>query len=241
MKIIGDLHCHTIASIHAYNTIWENIGRARDLGYEFLAITDHGGDLPNCAPYHYFDNLEALPRHVDGVTLLRGVETNIVDYEGTIDIPEWLLKKLDIIIASMHTQLLEPGTVEDHTNAYLGVAKNPYVRVIGHSGTKCYTYDFEKVIPVFKEYGKVVELNTHTFICRKDSIPNCRQIIGLCKKYELPILVNSDAHVITEMGLNDEAFKMLDELDFPEKLVINASRESMLEYLERIGVDLGNN
>lgn len=61
---------------------------------------------------------------------------------------------MEVVIASFHTACLVPGTKEEHTNAYLKVAENPLVHIIGHSGSAEFLYDYEKVIPVFKKMVK---------------------------------------------------------------------------------------
>lgn len=235
MRIIADLHCHTIASVHAYNTLRDNINAAKRLGLSALAITDHGIGCPDGPPLSYFENLNSLPRRVEGIDLLKGVEANIMDMAGNLDMPRPLLDKLDIVVASFHSTCVKPSTVEDHTNAYLNIARNPDVDIIGHSGTPEFLYDYERVIPIFREYGKIVEINAHTFICRKKSIPNCKRIIELCKKYEVPVMVNSDAHSEFEVGLWSEAIEMLTESNFPDSLVVNANEENLERFFQHIG------
>lgn len=235
MKILADFHCHTIASVHAYSSIRENIDAAKGLGLLALGITDHGYKMPEGPALSFFKSLSALPDHVEGLRLLKGVEANIMDFNGTLDMPEECLEKLDYAIASFHQQCLVPGTAEDHTKAYLAVAENPSVRFIGHPGTPEYAFDYERVLPVFKKNGKIVEINSHTFVCRRSSIANCRRIAELCKKYEVPIAVNSDAHSEWQLGAFDEALAMLEEIDFPEELVVNSSRERVDGFLACIG------
>ncbi len=235
MRIIADLHCHTIASVHAYNTLRDNINAAKRLGLSALAITDHGIGCPDGPLLSYFENLNSLPRRVEGLDLLKGVEANIMDMEGNLDMPRQLLGKLDIVVASFHSTCVKPSTAEDHTNAYLNIALNPDVDIIGHSGTPEFLYDYERVIPIFREYGKIVEINAHTFICRKKSIPNCKRIIELCKKYEVPVMVNSDAHSEFEVGLWSEAIEMLTESNFPDSLVVNANEENLERFFHHIG------
>lgn len=234
MKIIADLHCHTVASNHAYSTIRENIKAAKKANLYALAITDHGVGCPDGPPNSYFENLTSLPAYVDGIRLLYGVEANIMDFGGTLDIQESSLKNLQLVIASFHETCIKPGTKEQHTVAYLKIAENPYVHIIGHPGTPEYAFDYEKVLPIFKKYKKIVEINTHTFICRKRSIPNCRAIVKLCKQYEIPIVVNSDAHSEFEVAQWGNVLSMLDEMDFPEELVINSSVERLKKYMSQI-------
>ena len=101
MRIIADTHCHTIASTHAYSTWMENIHAAKEAGLSYLAITDHGPTMPGSPGRWYFKNLKIIPRQVEGVFLLTGVECNVVDFDGTIDYVEDEHKNLDWVIASM--------------------------------------------------------------------------------------------------------------------------------------------
>lgn len=238
MRIIADLHCHTHASIHAYSSLRENIEAARRSGLSALAITDHGIGCEDSPPDSYFQNLTSLPRYVDGLLLLRGVEANIMDFNGELDMPESTLDLLDIVIASFHTNCVLSGTVEQHTDAYLAIARNPIVHIIGHCGSAEFLFDYERVIPVWKQYRKVVEFNAHTFICRKEAIPNCRQIALLCKKYELPVVINSDAHSEFELAQCDAVYQMLNDIDFPESLILNIDRDRICRYFKSIGIQI---
>lgn len=237
MKIVADLHCHTIASVHAYNTLRDNLNVAKAKDLVGLAITDHGIACPDSPPLSYFENLMSLPKWVEGIRLLKGVEANIIDYDGNLDMPEALLKKLEIVVASFHQTTTKPGSFEEHTKAYLKLAENPNVNFIGHSGTPAFCYDYAKVIPVLKKYGKIVEINAHSFICRKSSIPNCTEILRICKKNDVRIVVNSDAHSEFELGSWDLALEKIAEVGFPEELIINSSPENFFNYLKEIGQD----
>lgn len=234
--ILGDFHCHTLASKHAYSTLRENIEVAKKKNLKVLGITDHAIGTHDSPPLSYFENLTSLPVQVDGIRLLRGVEANIMDYKGTLDMPEVVLQTLDFIIASYHTSCTVPGTVEDHTYSYLKIAENPYVNLIGHSGSAEFMYDYKQVIPAFGRNKKVVEINAHTFICRQKSIENCRRIAELCAENEVSILVNSDAHSEFEVGEVSRAFAMLHEIHFPEELIINTDMHRMTEYMRSIGL-----
>lgn len=236
MNIVADLHCHTIFSQHAYNTLRDNLNAAKKKNLKAIAITDHGIGMEDGPHLSYFQNLKSLPRYTDGLCLLRGVEANIMDYEGNLDMPTKVLEELDIVIASYHLNCTEPGSKEQHTNAYMNIAKNPYVNIIGHSGTPEFEYDYERVIPVFKEYHKVVEINAHTFICRQSSVANCRKIAQLCKQYQVPVMVNSDAHSEFEVGECKKALEMLEDIHFPEELVINSNWDRLEEYLKSLNI-----
>ena len=83
MDLKIDLHTHTIASGHAYSTLLENLQEAKGKGLKMLAITDHGPQLAGGPQLFYFGNLRVLPREYLGVELLRGVEANILDSNGS--------------------------------------------------------------------------------------------------------------------------------------------------------------
>ncbi|MGO5076861.1 phosphatase [Oscillospiraceae bacterium LCP25S3_E10] len=233
MRLIADTHTHTISSTHAYSTAQEMITAASQKQLYAIALTDHGYNMPGSPGEWFFDCLGAIPEYMYGVRVLKGVEANVSNYAGSLDITENTLKKLEWVVASMHTLTIEgEANMENCTNAWLKIAENPYVRVIGHSGTPCFKYDYQKVIPVFAKNGKLVEINNNTFKSRKDSMKNCVKIAELCKKFGARIIVNSDAHFSTAVGVFDDALAILKEIDFPQELIVNSSVESFKAYLK---------
>lgn len=229
--LYGDLHCHTIASTHAYSTFRENLEAAKQKKLSVLAITDHAPGMADGATLSYFDNLLSLPQEVDGIKILRGVEANIIDFDGNLDMPNELLERLDIVIASFHSNCTKYGSIADHTKAYLQIAENPNVDIIGHCGTEEFKFDYDTVIPTLGKAGKLIEINAHSFICRQSSIKNCRHIAELCAKHNLPIVVDSDAHSEFEVGQCDLALDMLKEINFPKELIINADINRLQNYI----------
>ena len=105
--------------------------------------------------------------------------------------------------------------------------------IIAHSGDPLYAYDYEKVIPLFGENHKLVEINNHSFDARRQNIENCKKIALCCKKHGVPIVVSSDAHFEAYVGDFGHALEMLSEIDFPEELILNASAERLNDYLSR--------
>ena len=235
--IIADLHTHSIASTHAYSTIGEMVQSAKEKGLFAIAITDHAGLMPG-APrdWHFICLASTIPLYYKGVLTLAGIEANVTDFEGNLDLEERDAGQLDWVVASVHhiglPGLAEP-TPEKCTNMWLKIAENPLVNVIGHSGDPVCAYDYERVIPVFGEKGKLVEINSHSFEARPQNIDNCRKIALCCKKYGVPVIVSSDAHFETDVANFDKALHMLEEIDFPEELIVNASKERLLAYLEK--------
>lgn len=231
MRLIADTHCHTVASSHAYSTIMENINEAKSQGLYAIAITDHARSMP-CPPgTWYFQNLKILPRNIYGINVLKGIEANILNNNAELDIPPDC--NFNWVIASIHDIIFkDKSDIDSCTNIWLSIAKNPLVNVIGHSGLPDFVYDYERVIPEFAKNGKLVEINNSSFNIRKGSYSNCKKIAEICKKHEAPIIVNSDAHFCTQVARCEKALKMLEEINFPEELVVNSSIERFDNYLK---------
>ena len=102
MKIIADTHAHTLVSGHAYSTIREMAAAAAEKGMQALALTEHAPEMPGTCGLYYFQNLEVIPREMSGIRMLFGAELNIMDTEGRVDLPEKVIKGLDIAVASIH-------------------------------------------------------------------------------------------------------------------------------------------
>lgn len=186
-RITADLHTHTLVSNHAFNTITEMARAAKEMGYCALAVTDHGPAMPDSPHIWYFYNVRRLPDVLEGIPVLKGAEANVMDVNGTLDLPAEVLNGLDWVIASIHTDCL-PGTltVEQATDLWLKVAENPAVDMIGHSEQARHVYDYERVAKVFAEHHKVVELNGNSWAVRPEGAGNMKALALACKKGRLP-------------------------------------------------------
>ncbi|MGN0183209.1 MAG: phosphatase [Candidatus Ornithomonoglobus sp.] len=232
MKIKFDTHTHTLASTHAYSTVSENATYAAKIGMDGFAVTDHAPAMPDAPHDWHFRNLKNLPRNLYGQKILIGAELNILDPEGNVDLDDELLKRLDVVNASIHAQAYSKGDKEDCTCAYEAVVKNPLIDIICHSGTPEFSYDYEYIIKLAKANNKLMEINNHTFFVRKGSVSNCRKIAELCKKHGVGIVVSSDAHMFTDIGDYTHALQLLEDVDFPEELVMNTSYEKFAAYMK---------
>ena len=235
-ETVMDLHTHTIASGHAYNTLREMAKAAADRGLEILGITEHAPMMPGTCYNYYFHNLKTVPRELYGIRLLLGAELNILNPQGEVDLKEEELRGIDIGIASLHLPCMKPGSREENTSAYLNVMKNPYVNIIGHPDDGRYEIDYEALVQGAKEYGKVLELNNHSMdpdCNRQNAVENDTVVLNLCKKYHVPVVMDSDAHFDLLIGEFDLARDLLEKLDFPEELVLNRSTDAIREYVNR--------
>ena len=233
------MHTHTVASTHAYSTILENCTSAAQLGLKAVGMTDHAMGMPDAPHAWHFENLRCLPRKICGVSVIRGIEADIIDREGELDVSDGALSKLEWVVVSMHSWTFSPGSEHKHTEAYMKVCENKWVDVIGHPTTKKFPFDVEACVKVFKEYGKLVEINESSLLSRKSSLENAAELLRLCKKYEVPVIVNTDAHFCELVGRVDTALKLIENTGFPEKLIFNSEWERVREHIINKHGDIG--
>lgn len=234
MKCLLDVHTHTVASGHAFSSLQEMVDAAAEKGLQILGITEHAPGIPGtCAPI-YFRNLHVVPRHIKGVELLLGVELNITDYKGTVDLDEAMLKMLDIRIAGLHSLCYTPGTVEENTDAVIGAIRNPYVNIISHPGDGTALLQFEPIVLAAKESGTLLEINNsslnpvrHKVMARKNNL----EILRLCKQYEVPVILGSDAHISYDIANYCWIYELLQLAEFPEKLILNDKPEQFKAFI----------
>lgn len=234
MKALIDIHCHTTASGHAYSSMEEMITRAQHKGVKVLGISDHAPSMPGSCHLFHFYNLTVLPREIDGLILLKGVEANIIDYEGNIDMPVEALEKLDYAIASLHPPCIEPGSIDENTNAIINAMKNPYVKVIGHPDDSRYPIHSETVVKAAKEYNVAIEINNSSLnptSFRIGANENIKTILNFCKEHKTKVIFGSDAHISYDIGEFYNCIKIAEEIDFPIELIINYSEKAINELI----------
>lgn len=237
MQVIADLHTHTLCASHAYQTVNEMAAAAKAAGYCALAVTDHAPAMPDTAHSWHFANWRAMPRTVAGVAMLYGAEANVMDTKGGLDLPQSQLEQMDWVVASIHSPCL-PGllTRKEANRIWLHIAENPYVDCIGHSEQENYRYDYDVVTKAFAQNHKVVELNAGSFAVRQDGIPNMRALLTACLENGCRIAVDSDAHSGWKLQTSlPPLFAMLEELSFPQELIVNATRENLVQELKLHG------
>lgn len=243
MEDIMDLHTHTIASGHAYNTLYEMVHAAADKKVQLLGVTDHAPMVPGACHPFYFRNFRVIPRVLFGVNLMMGCELNIIDYDGTIDLEPEYRKRLDFAIASIHEQCYEVGSTAQNTAAYLAAMKNPDVHIIGHPDDGRVPVDFETLVCAAKEAHVLLEFNAsslHPRSHRVNSRANYITMLELCRRYQVSIILDSDAHCAEDVAEHSRAHALLREIDFPEELVVNSSMEKAAEYIPYLANLLDN-
>ncbi|HET6448228.1 MAG TPA: DNA polymerase/3'-5' exonuclease PolX, partial [Conexibacter sp.] len=198
----GELHCHTTAS-DGKNEIEEMAYAALDLGYEYLAITDHsashgfGDDVSPARLEEQIERVHAANRAIDGIELLAGSEVNILP-DGSLDYEDDLLARLDWVIASVHTAF-SMGE-QAMTERMIAAIEHPLVDAIGHpTGRKIerrrpYALDVAAVIAAAARTGAMLEINANPD--RRDlNEVNARA----AARAGVRILIDSDAHGVERL------------------------------------------
>jgi putative hydrolase len=189
--------------------------------------------LPGGPHAYYFSNLRVLPRKLDGVTILKGAEANIINYEGEIDLEEREYEGLDYLIASMHPPCVPYGDIEQNTQAVIKAMEHEKVRIIGHPDDGRYPLDYEKVVENAKIKNVFLEINDSSMrptSFRVGALDNYRAMLKICKEKQAMVVFGSDAHFDQDIGNFSNCIKLIEELDFPEELVLNfRSKKEILE------------
>lgn len=231
-ELVADLHVHTMASGHAYSTITEIAREAAAKGLKAVALTDHGPAMPGGPHRYYFGNLRVLPSVIEGVRIIRGVELNILNEFGEVDLSEGYLSRLDLAWAGLHALCFDGSGSEIFTRAALNALENPYIDGIVHPGNPDFPLDAGKVVRQARKYNKLVEINNSSFHVRLGSLEPCRHFASLALEHGLMVVVNSDAHYAADVGRNEKASEVLTEVGLPLDMVINSSMENVDRMLE---------
>lgn len=246
MRYLLDSHSHTFLSGHAYNTMQEMALKAKEMGLQALAITEHAPTIPGTCDPIYYANFHVIDRFMYGIELLMGIELNIIDYQGNLDLKSSQLGKIDVGIASIHPNVGNgekypayiPGDIKENTRAFLKAMESPDVDIIGHPDDPRVPVDYEDLVKGAKENHVLLELNASSLDLknvrgRGGAANNMREMLRLCEKYGTHVIVNSDAHCACAVGKFERVDAILQEIQFPEELVVNRDLELYKSFLHR--------
>lgn len=229
--IYADLHTHSISSGHgSKDTLTDMIRSASASGLSLLGISEHGPATAGSAQVSYFRNLKLADRKRFGIRVLYGVELNILNAAGDVDLEDHLLSALDYAIISIHSPIFSPYSSQDFTPIYLKALAHPKVRFLGHIDDDRFPVDFECLLNFAKARGVFPEINNNSLMpdaYRVNGQRNCRAILNICKRIGLPVLLSSDSHGKDHIGDMQYIFPLLEELDFPPALILNSDTAAL--------------
>jgi DNA polymerase (family 10) len=193
----GDLHAHTKAT-DGRNTLREMALAAGARGLEYLAITEHsrrvamahGLDPRRLA--RQADEIERLNALLQGITLLKGIEVDILE-DGALDLPQAVLAKLDLVVGAVHSKLGLPRARQ--TERILAALDNPHFTILAHPTGRlineraAYDVDMLAIVRKARRRGIALELNAHPDRLDLTDV-HCR----MAKDEGVLVAISSDAH-----------------------------------------------
>lgn len=195
--ISGDLHCHTSWGEGAHS-IAQMAETAKAMGYEYLGISDHTKflkierGLNEKQLSRQAGEIAKLNKKYKDFRILQGAETNILN-DGSIDINDEALKKLDYAIAGIHSNFRM--SKEMMTERIIKAFKNPYIKIFSHPTGRLlkrreeYQIDFDKILRAAKEYGVVLEINSYP-----ERLDLNDQNIRRAKEAGVKMVIDTDSH-----------------------------------------------
>ena len=234
IRLVADLHTHTLASGHAYGTIREQAQAAAEAGLSMLGLTEHAPGVPGTAHPLYFNNLFTIPRILYGVELFHGSEINVLS-GGKLSLEQKWIEKLDYGIVGIHRVCYTDEGIVKNTDNLIQCMAHPKVRFVSHPDDSHTPLDYPALVSAAIELGVALEVNNSSFLKlekRLGCLDNYRTMLSLCMDLRCPIVVDSDAHDPSRVGKFDEAVKFLEEVGFDPALIVNADETRVRQFID---------
>lgn len=243
-KVLGDYHTHTIYSsgfrkkgTHAIGSIEDNAKAALAKGLRTVVISEHG-------PGHYLygvkrDNIPKMKEEIkrlnekyvpQGLTILLGVEANLISLDGRLDVDDRFIKQIDILLMGYHygatpyslkdglglyvynpiskiLKINRDKVIKANTEAYLKALDNYKIDIITHPGSKARV----EIVELAKKAAKV---GTALEISSKHSELSIKSL-NLLKNVDVEYYINSDAHKPEDVGKLETGIKKAEEAKVP--------------------------
>ncbi|MGA7915783.1 MAG: DNA polymerase/3'-5' exonuclease PolX [Candidatus Acidiferrales bacterium] len=200
--IRGDLQMHTTAS-DGRNSI-EEMGRAAaELGYEYIALTDHSkavtvaNGMDEKRTLEQIKKIRAAQARVPEIRLLAGIEVDILK-NGKLDLDDEVLAQLDVVVASVHSYMNQGR--EEMTERLLAAIENPYTQIIAHPTGRLvlrrdpFDYEMEKVLEAAKEHGVAMECNAYP-----DRLDLKDVHLRMAKERGVKLVISTDSHTAANL------------------------------------------
>jgi len=233
LKIVADLHVHTIASGHAYSTLEEYVAQAKKIGLKAFAVAEHGPAMPGAPHFYYFANMKMIPPVIDGIRVYRGVEANIINDQGELDLDPEILDMLDVVIVAMHPRCgYDSQGIDKNTEVLIkALERYPQINITAHLENLKYPVNFEKVIQAAKKHNVAIELNNSSPISRVGCEANWLKLAQEIKKQNWKVVLTTDSHFSTMIGVVDESLKIVKAAGLTKEQIINIDLKKVEELL----------
>ena len=243
MKLKADYHIHSTYSKnnHGKSTIEEIVQKSVEIGLEEIAITDHG-------PKHFLYGIEKkniqkakneiieMRKKYPQIKILFGIEANILNYDGGIDVNDDLFKLCDIVLCGYHigtrfsslndlwnfyvmnflgkyNKKLKEKQIEKNTNAVVNALNKNKINILAHPGDKI-PVNIDKVAYAAQKNNTILEISNHHKHLNAEEIK-------IAAKYDVKFAINSDSHIKDSIGGYENGLKAAKEAGLDLNRIIN--------------------
>ncbi len=224
--LLGDCHTHSDWS-DGGSPIEVMAMTARDLGHEYVVLTDHSQRLTvarGLSPERLdrqLDLVAELNERLDPFRILTGMEVDILD-DGSLDMGPAILERLDVVVASVHSKLRMAA--DDMTRRMVVAIANPHADILGHcTGRKLVgrgrpesDFDPDLVFAACARFDKAVEVN-----CRPERLDPPRRLLALAMDYGCRVAIDTDAHAPGQLDWQPYGCARAEECGVPPEKVVN--------------------
>jgi len=199
----GDLQMHSTAS-DGKNSIEEMAEAARQMGHEYIAITDHSkavtvaNGLDEKRATAHIKKIHSLNEKELGIRVLAGAEVDILK-DGELDYSDEILAQLDVVVCSVHSYMnLDRAAM---TERLLAAIENPFTQIIAHPTGRlllrrdAFDYDMERVLDACAKHGVAMECNSYP-----DRLDLKEVYLRMCKERGVKVVISTDAHTTTNLS-----------------------------------------
>lgn len=199
----GDLHAHTKAT-DGRHSLKEMALAARERGLEYLAITDHSKRLTVARGLdqhrllQQLDEIDRLNDSLSGITLLKGIEVDILE-DGSLDLSDEVLSRLDLVIGAVHSQF--KLSRQKQTERIVRAMDRPHFTLLAHPSGRLiqerepYDVEMERLIRHARQRGCFLEVNAHP-----ERLDLTDVYCQMAKGEGVLVSINSDAHSVLDLG-----------------------------------------
>lgn len=244
-EIVGDYHTHSEYS-HGKGEIIGNVEAARKIGLKEIAITDHGPrtynfirlGVRNAEEFLLIkDKISEVQKDYQDIKILAGVEANIINHEGDLDVPDQILNRLDIVAAGFHLLIWPPDLRsgwflivnnrftyrffpfrrqdirKNNTESIINAVRRHRIDFITHPGYGVDIDTFE-LARVCAKHGTLLEINA-----RHGELTE--GFVQAATETGVNFIVNSDAHSTQQVGKLDSGLELISRLDIDRERIMN--------------------
>jgi putative hydrolase len=226
-QLRGDLHLHTDWS-DGGDTAFDMIAKARAIGHDYLAITDHSPRLTiahGLSAQRLQEQLDLVARinaEVAPFRVLTGIEVDINE-DGTLDQSDDLLAQVDVVVASVHSKLAMPRAAM--TDRLLRALANPHADILGHCTNRMVTgrgraeseFDADLVFLCAKKFDKAIEIN-----CRPERLDPPRRLLRRVVELDVKVAIDTDAHAADQLDWQPFGCDRAVECEVPLASIVNS-------------------